>query len=67
MPFRTKRGHEPARFTEFGRRYRAELGRSAALGELRELGRRKVVTLLYGAHDPHVNHAVVLLSLLRRR
>jgi len=58
-------GHDPARFTEFKRRYRAELTTNAALEELRKLGGRRRVTLLYGAKDPEVNHAVVLLQALR--
>ena len=58
-------GHDPARFTEFKRRYRAELVANAALEELRKLGGRRRVTLLYGAKDPEINHAVVLLQALR--
>jgi uncharacterized protein YeaO (DUF488 family) len=58
-------GHDPARFTEFKRRYRAELVANAALEELRKLGGRRRVTLLYAAKDPEINHAVVLLQALR--
>jgi uncharacterized protein YeaO (DUF488 family) len=60
-------GHRPEKFREFGRRYRQELTRNPALGELRRLARGARVTLLYGAHDPHVNHAAVLQSILRGR
>jgi uncharacterized protein YeaO (DUF488 family) len=59
--------HDPAKFAAFSKRYTAELANNPALPELRLLGRSKVVTLLYGAHDPKVNHAVVLLAALRRR
>jgi uncharacterized protein YeaO (DUF488 family) len=59
-------GHDPERFTELKRRYLAELARNPALAELRKLGKGKVVTLLYGAKDPEVNHAVVLMAALRR-
>jgi uncharacterized protein YeaO (DUF488 family) len=52
---------------EFRRRYIAELKRNPALTELRKLGRGQLVTLLYGARDPKINHAVVLLSALRGR
>ena len=52
---------------EFRRRYSAELRRNPALPELRKLGRGRLVTLLYGARDPEINHAVVLLSALRGR
>jgi uncharacterized protein YeaO (DUF488 family) len=37
-----------------------------AVGQLRKLGKRKRVTLLYGARDPKINHAVVLLAALKR-
>jgi uncharacterized protein YeaO (DUF488 family) len=57
--------HEPERFTEFKRRYTAELRNNPALPELRKLGKGQLVTLLYAAHDPQINHAVVLLSVLR--
>jgi uncharacterized protein YeaO (DUF488 family) len=59
--------HDPARFTEFTRRYTLELKKNAALPQLRQMGKADVVTLLYGARDPHVNHAIVLLNVLRRR
>ena len=58
-------GHKPERFAEFGRRYQKELSGNPAVGELRKLGRRKRVTLVYGARDPQINHARVLLSVLR--
>ena len=60
-------GHAPARFAEFSHRYEAELAGNPAIAELRKLGRGKPVTLLYGARDPQVNHAVVLRSVLRRK
>jgi len=57
-------GHDPARWDEFRRRYRAELhANAAALDELRQLTGK--VTLLYGAHDEAHNQAVVLLELLQ--
>jgi uncharacterized protein YeaO (DUF488 family) len=60
-------GHKPARFAEFSRRYRAELAANTAVAELRKLGERKTVTLIYAARDPTVNHALVLESVLQRR
>ena len=60
-------GHKPERFREFGRRYKKELTRNPGVGELRRLARRERVTLLYGAHDPKINHAAVLQSILRRK
>lgn len=58
-------GHDPARFGEFKARYRAELAASGAAGTLAErLAGRPVVTLLYAAHDPAINQAVVLQEVL---
>ena len=58
-------GHDPARFDEFGRRYRAELDANPAVAAVRQraaAGPR--LTLLYAAKDPLVNHAVVLRDYL---
>jgi uncharacterized protein YeaO (DUF488 family) len=61
-------GHEPAKFDEFRRRYRAELsGHEEKLRELRRRGRGGTVTLVYSARDTEHNDAVVLAELLRRR
>jgi len=60
-------GHKPERFAQFSRRYRRELAGNAEFAELRRLGRGRAVTLLYAAHDPKFNHAVVLQALLRAR
>jgi uncharacterized protein YeaO (DUF488 family) len=62
---RTWFGHRPERFAEFGRRYAGELRRSTSLAELRTLGEKQSVTLLYGARDTEINHACVLLSVLK--
>lgn len=53
-------------WTEFVRRYRAELRAAApTLDALRKHARRQRVTLLYGARDPQCNHAIVLRDVLR--
>jgi len=58
---------DPRRWHEFGVRYRAELRTYAAeLQALRRRARRERVTLLYAARDARVNHARVLLEVLRR-
>ncbi len=58
--------HRPERFTEFKRRYTSELSANPAVGEtLAKIGRSKA-TLLYGAKDPEINHAVVLAAFLRK-
>lgn len=63
---RTWWDHDPARFTAFADRYRAELAAGPALGELCALLRTNPsVTLLYAARDPHVNHAIVLRDVLQ--
>jgi uncharacterized protein YeaO (DUF488 family) len=58
-------GHDPKRWDEFCRRYRAELTKQAALlEELRGLARGGVLTLVYGARDDAHNNAVVLREAL---
>jgi uncharacterized protein YeaO (DUF488 family) len=58
-------GHDPARWTEFQRRYRAKLREQSALLErIRALARARVVTLVYSAHDEEHNDAVVLRAVL---
>jgi len=61
-------GHDPARWSEFRRRYRAELKRQPeALVRLRTLARQGRVTLVFGARDARRNQAVVLNDLLADR
>ena len=61
-------GHDPARFEEFSRRYRAELGANKeAVGRLEELVKAGPVTLLYAAHDEAHNNARVLADYLKGR
>ena len=60
-------GHDPAKWEEFRRRYRAELRRPAQakiLHRLAEQARSKKMTLLYGAADQEHNQAVVLKEIL---
>ncbi len=60
--------HDPERWTEFRRRYRAELdGNQAAAEPLLEAARHGDVTLLYGAKDTEHNQAVVLREWLTER
>jgi uncharacterized protein YeaO (DUF488 family) len=56
-------GHDPARFTEFARRYRAELARppaSETVTRLRDLARRRPVTLVTATRDAEHSGARVL-------
>ncbi|HJT20333.1 MAG TPA: DUF488 domain-containing protein [Nitrospira sp.] len=58
-------GHDPERWPEFQRRYRAELHRHIeTLDRLRALARKRTVTLVYSAHDEEHNDAIVLKDVL---
>ena len=58
-------GHDPERWTEFRRRYSAELTKQPALlAELRSLARQGALTLVYGARDEAHNNAIVLREAL---
>ncbi len=60
-------GHDPAKWTEFKRRYRAELkGNKEQVSRLKDEMEKGPVTLLYGARDAEHNEAVVLLELFGR-
>jgi uncharacterized protein YeaO (DUF488 family) len=53
--------HDPAKWAEFQKRYRAELaGKTAAWQSLVDAARRGNLTLLFSAHDVAHNNAVVL-------
>ena len=61
-------GHDPKRFDEFGRRYRAELEepeRAEALQHLRNLAKQRNLTLLTATKHADISEAVVLAELLR--
>ena len=63
-------GHDPARWDEFRRRYRAELsspGAERMLDDLVASARDGTLTLVYGAADREHNQAVVLAELIRER
>lgn len=58
-------GHDPARWDEFQKRYRAELDANPdAVQQLLAFARKGKLTLLYGARDTEHNEAVVLLQRL---
>jgi uncharacterized protein YeaO (DUF488 family) len=58
-------GHDPARWSEFRRRYRRELKRSMGeIEKLAHLSRKETITLVYGAADQEHNQAVVLKELI---
>ena len=61
-------GHDPARWAEFQRRYRAELREHAEqLDHIRALAKTRTITLVYGARDEVHNDAVVLRDVLLRK
>jgi uncharacterized protein YeaO (DUF488 family) len=62
--------HDPQRFAEFRRRYRAELAseeHARALAHLRELATDPALTLLSASKDPVISEAAVLAELLQER
>jgi uncharacterized protein YeaO (DUF488 family) len=60
-------GHDPSRWEEFERRYRAELSsRPELLDRLRALAAQGTLTLVYSARDEAHNQAVALRGVLLR-
>ena len=58
-------GHDPARWPQFRKRYRAELkARGEVLKLLKLVADEKAVTFVYAAHDEERNSAVVLKEYL---
>jgi uncharacterized protein YeaO (DUF488 family) len=60
-------GHDPEKFSEFARRYRAELESESArtaLERLRELAREGPLTLLTASKDAEHSQAAVLAEIL---
>lgn len=61
-------GHEPSRWSEFRRRYFAELReREAAVRQIRDVAERETVTLLFAAKDEACNNAAALRDFLLTR
>ena len=61
-------GHDPAKWSEFQRRYRAELNANAgSLEPILKAARRGRVTLVYSSHDQEHNNAVVLKAYVESR
>jgi uncharacterized protein YeaO (DUF488 family) len=58
-------GHETARWTEFERRYTAEVRQHVdLLDKIRKLAQRGTVTLIYAARDQEHNEAVIIRDML---
>lgn len=66
---RTWWAHDPARMGEFTVRYDTELDENTtAVQHLLDVANAQdTVTLVYAAHDPAVNHAVVLQRFIQER
>src|SRR5580700_7291076 len=62
-------GHEPERWSEFQKKYRAELAKKRELvAELKKMAKEHAaLTLLFGAKDEEHNQAVVLADVLKSR
>lgn len=61
-------GHDPARWSEFRKRYQEELhGQSELVGELAGCAARGDVTLLFAARDEEHNNVVVLKELIEKQ
>ena len=66
---RTWYGHDPERYQEFARRYRAELDepeRATAVAHLRELAASGPLTLLTATKRSDISQAAVLAEMLSR-
>ena len=58
-------GHDPALWTEFQKKYKAELKKNEGVQTFYEQHREtKVLTLVYAAKDEQHNHAIVLQQFL---
>ena len=62
-------GHAPERFEEFSRRYRAELKqptRAECVDHMRELAKRRNLTLTTATKDAEISEARVIANLIQR-
>jgi uncharacterized protein YeaO (DUF488 family) len=60
--------HDPAKWNQFRRRYRAELGTRAQIWQpLLDAARQGSITLVYSSHDAEHNNAVVLKEFLEAK
>jgi len=60
-------GHDPKRWTTFQVKYRRELkSKTDLLAELKRLGKKGMVTLVYGAKDMEHNEALTLKTILEK-
>ena len=57
-------GHDPEKWSEFQKRYLAELKGNPAWSELQAIARQRDITLVFAAKDENHNEAVVLQQIL---
>jgi uncharacterized protein YeaO (DUF488 family) len=63
-------GHDPAKWPEFRKRYRAELAespRSEALGRLVNMAKPGSLTLVFGARDAEHSNAAVIAEVIQAK
>lgn len=61
-------GHKADNFKEFSTLYKAELSKNEAVNHFKTLSQtHPKITLLYAAHDPKINHAIVLRDYLQKQ
>ena len=61
--------HQEEKFKEFSKKYKEELlqNNKAEIKRIRDIAKKEKLTLLYGAKDPKINHAVVLLDVINSK
>ena len=58
--------HDPDKFAEFSRNYRAELKKNPLVKEVAAMAHEAMITLVYAAKNPTCNHALVLKAAIER-
>ncbi|MDM1019840.1 DUF488 family protein [Acinetobacter sp. VNK23] len=59
--------HQAEHWLSFQQKYYQELDSNPHVTELREMERHEMLTLLYAAKDPKINHALVLKNYVLRK
>ncbi len=57
--------HKKEHFVQFTQQYQQELlSKEEELNRIRNIAKTKTISLLYGARDPKINHAIILRNVL---
>jgi len=59
-------GHDPEKWADFQKKYKAELKGNPALTKLKAVAKGGTITLVFAAKDEYHNNAVVLKQILSR-